>query len=80
MTRVQFHRLRAGIWLALLIPALIWWREEIWFVIVASVYANIMSDWGAAEAADDRQVMNRLDELEQRVEQVGAGQGPQELQ
>jgi len=63
------------IWALLLIPALLWWREALWFVIVASVYANVMSDWGAGEAADDRQVLDRLDELEQKIEQIRTGQG-----
>jgi hypothetical protein len=34
------------------------------FVIIASVYANVKSDWGAAEAADDRDVLDRLERIE----------------
>jgi len=48
----------------LIVPALVWWPDSVAFVIVASVYANIKSDWGAAEAADDRDVVERLERIE----------------
>lgn len=62
--KVWFHRTSAIIWLALIFPAYIWWRESVAFVIAASIYANVKSDWGAAEAADDREVLARLDRIE----------------
>jgi hypothetical protein len=52
------------VWALLLVPALIWWPQSVAFVIVASVYANVKSDLGAAEAADDRAVLDRLDRIE----------------
>lgn len=68
--RVWFHRISALIWLALLIPALLWWSESLWFVIMASVYANVKSDWGAAEAADDRALHERLARIEEELEML----------
>lgn len=79
---VLFHRVSAAVWLVLLIPALLWWSESIAFVIVASVYANMKSDWGAAEAADDRRVVEALDRIEQvlvRLERAGDGEATQDL-
>lgn len=60
--RVLFHRVCAVIWILLLIPAYLWWRDAIFFVIAASIYANVKSDWAASEAADDSAVMAKLDE------------------
>jgi hypothetical protein len=59
-TRIWFHRTCAIIWILLLIPAWLWWRESVFFVIAASIYANVKSDWAASEAADDRLVMDEL--------------------
>lgn len=67
--RVWFHRCSAFTWIALAVPATLWWRESVYFVILASIYANVKSDWSASEAADDRAIMRRLDKLERKVEQ-----------
>ncbi len=69
---VWFHRASAVVWLLLTVPALVWWSESVAFVIVASIYANVKSDLGAAEAADDRQVMDEL----HRVEELLGGRCP----
>ena len=64
MTRaVLAHRAAAALWAALAIPAALWWREAVWFVIAASVWANVYAAIAAAEAADDRRVLDRLDQL-----------------
>ena len=57
---ILFHRACALIWGALLVPSLLFWPESVAFVIFASVYANVKSDWGAAEAADDRRVQRQI--------------------
>lgn len=67
---VWLHRVCAVGWTIALIPALLWWRESIVFVIIASVYANIKSDWGAAEAADDHRVIEQLEEINRKLDQV----------
>lgn len=64
---VWFHRISAMVWTASTIPALLWWRESLWFVITASIYANIKSDWGAAEAADNSAVLDALADLSGRL-------------
>ena len=68
--RILFHRVSAIVWALLLIPALLWWRESLWFVIVASIYANVKSDWGAAEAADDRDLARQMRALELKVDRL----------
>lgn len=62
--RVWFHRSRAVAWALTGVVALVWWRDSIIFVIAASVYANVVSDWTAGEAADDSDILDRLDRIE----------------
>lgn len=64
--KVLFHRASAVFWGVLIFPAYMWWRDSVAFVIAASIYANVKSDWGAAEAADNRDVIQRLERIEKR--------------
>lgn len=68
---VWFHRASAVLWAVLTVPALLWWKTSILFVIAASIYANVKSDWSAAEAADDSAVLARLDQLDEKIDQLG---------
>lgn len=65
--RVLFHRSASILWLLSLIPALLWWKESVLFVIVASIYANVASEWAAAEASDNREILERLRKMEDRL-------------
>lgn len=43
----------AWLWLALSVPAMLWWRESVAFLVFVSVYANVaghISAWQAARA------------------------------
>lgn len=40
------------------------WQNSVALVWLASVYANAKTDWGTAEAADDRAILERLDRIE----------------
>lgn len=42
--------IRAWIWIALIIPGVIWWKESVLFVIILSLAANIDTALGAHEA------------------------------
>lgn len=64
---VLFNRVCAVVWAVALIPAYLWWAESVLFVIVASIYANVKSDWGAAAAADDREVLGEVAELRREI-------------
>lgn len=52
----NYHFVLACIWLVLLIPSLIWWKDSVMWVIVLSIYANweaSMSAWNAKKAQKD---------------------------
>lgn len=63
--KVWLHRGLAALWVALAVPGVLWWKQSILFVILASLYANVASELSTSEAADDRAVLDRLDRLEQ---------------
>jgi hypothetical protein len=64
-SRVWFHRSRSIAWVLITLVALRWFPNSVAFVIIMSGYANVVSDWGAAEAADDRAMSERLDRIEE---------------
>lgn len=43
------------------------WAYSVAFVTVASIYANVKTDWGTAEAADNSEVLEALAELRKEV-------------
>lgn len=62
--KVWFHRSRALGWLGLGIASFIMgWQNMVSLVWGASVYANVVSDWSAAEAADDREIIKAIQSL-----------------
>lgn len=69
---VLFNRVCAVMWAVAVVPAWLWWRESVLFVIVASIYANVKSDWGAAAAADDRPVLQELAEVKAELREIKA--------
>lgn len=75
--RVWFHRSRAIAWVLLTLAALRWWPESVVFVIIASGYANIVSDWTASEASDNREVIDRLDRMEALIRDKPVATQPQ---
>ncbi len=66
------HRAGALVWTALAVPAFLWWRDSVAFVIAASLYANVAAALSAASAADDRRVLDKLDHI---AEQLGTRRG-----
>lgn len=69
--KVWFHRSRAILWAILGIVSFpLGWANSVALVWAASVYANVLTDISAAEAADDREVLARLDRIEQLLQQV----------
>jgi hypothetical protein len=65
--RVVTHGLVAVVQIILAVPALLWWRDSVLFVIGLSLFANFYSAISALEAADNSEVLARLDELEQLI-------------
>ncbi len=62
--KVWIHRGLAGFFLALTIPAVLWWRDSVLFVILLSLATQISTEISCAEAADDRTTSDRLDRIE----------------
>jgi hypothetical protein len=62
--KVWTHRGLAAFFAALTIPAVLWWRESVLFVILLSLATQVSTELGVAEAADDRTVADRLDQIE----------------
>lgn len=62
--RVWTHRAIAAMWVLLAVPAVLWWKTSILFVILVSLWANMAASLSAAEAADDREILRRLDRVE----------------
>lgn len=46
----HYHLWLAGLWAVLTVPALLWWKESIIFVILLSLYANFETSLGAHHA------------------------------
>lgn len=66
--KVWAHRGLAAFFAALTVPAVIWWRESVLFVILLSLATQISTEMSVAEAADDRQLSDRLDRIEALLE------------
>lgn len=67
--RVWFHRARAVAWAivgTLSFP--LGWANSVVLVWIASLYANISTDWGAAEAADDTDLRREIEQLRMSVD------------
>jgi hypothetical protein len=66
--RIWFHRSRAIGWLLLGAATFIFgFQDSVVMVWIASIYANVVSDWTASEAVDDRDVITRLDRIERML-------------
>jgi hypothetical protein len=51
-TRLRhIHAALTVTWLIIAIPAVLWWRNSVPFLVFVSVYANVASHWSAWQAA-----------------------------
>lgn len=63
--RIWFHRGRAIGWVFLGAATFIFgFQDSVVMVWIASVYANVVSDWTAGEALDHKDITKRLDRIE----------------
>lgn len=70
--KVWFHRSRAIAWAMVGIVSFpLGWASNIALIWCASLYANVFTDWGAGEAADDTAITDRLDRIELLVRRGG---------
>jgi hypothetical protein len=47
----EFHKWATIVWILLIIPSLLFWKESILWVVLMSVWANIGSHWAAYQAS-----------------------------
>ena len=40
-----------GVWILLLLPTLVWWRDSVLWVAIMSVYAIVIAHWSAYQGA-----------------------------
>lgn len=69
--RVWFHRISAGVWALIgAVSFAFGLQNSVALVWAASVYANVKSDWGAAEASDNTEILKRLDAIDARQREI----------
>lgn len=69
--KVWIHRSRAIVWAivgALSFP--LGWANSVVLVWIASLYANVSTDWGNGEAADNRELLDRLDRQDETLREI----------
>lgn len=57
-------------WAASAVPAWLWWRDSVLFVIAASIFANVYAAVSALEAADDSAVREDLVEVKAMLREL----------
>lgn len=66
--KVWFNKTSAVLWiLAGLAAFKFGWQNAVWFLLIVSVYANVKADWSTAEAADNRELMETLKRIEEKL-------------
>jgi hypothetical protein len=48
---VHFNLIMTVVWVMLLVPTLVWWRDSILWVLVVSLYANAAAHWSAYQGS-----------------------------
>lgn len=46
------------VWLSLLLPTLLWWKDSILWVATMSLYANVAAHWSAYQGARSEKAAN----------------------
>ncbi len=47
---MKFHLIMTGVWILLIIPTMIWWSTSILWILLISLYANIIGHFSAWQA------------------------------
>lgn len=48
---VRFNLIMTVVWVVLLVPTLVWWRNSIMWVLIVSLYANAAAHWSAYQGS-----------------------------
>lgn len=74
--RVWFNRLSAIGWAVAGVAAFpLGWAYSVAFVTIASIYANVKTDWGAAESARAADGDQKMDDIKAMLERLAAADG-----
>lgn len=68
--RALVHGAIALFWSLSAVPAWLWWRDSVLFVIAASIFANVYAAVSALEAADDSAVREDLAEVKAMLREL----------
>lgn len=67
----RFSLARAAFWIVLIVPSVfLGWVYSVAFVSACSLYANSASDFAAWRADRNREILDRLDKIEAKLEQL----------
>lgn len=58
----KMHLISAGAWIVLAIPSVLWWKNSVLWVIIISIYANVvghLSGYTAARADEAAEENNK---------------------
>lgn len=58
----RLHLILTWLWVLLIVPTILWWKESILFIGIVSVYANVVSHWTAYQAARAEKAANNEDQ------------------
>jgi hypothetical protein len=58
----RLHLMLTWLWVLLIVPTILWWKESILFIGIVSVYANVVSHWTAYQAARAEKAANNQDQ------------------
>lgn len=47
----RFNLVLTFVWIALLVPSLLWWKTSVPWLVAISVYANIVGHWSAYQGS-----------------------------
>jgi hypothetical protein len=58
----RLHLILTWLWVLLIVPTILWWKDSILFIGIVSVYANVVSHWTAYQAARAEKAANNKDQ------------------
>jgi ABC-type bacteriocin/lantibiotic exporter with double-glycine peptidase domain len=57
----MFHLVATVVWVLLVIPTMLWWRQSVFWIAVMSLYANVVGHWAAYQAARAEETATKND-------------------
>lgn len=52
-----FDLIMVFIWILLLIPTVLWWKDSVMWVAIMSIYNNVVGHWGSHKAGKSEEVI-----------------------